>query len=99
MQAERPFRAFIMLHWTPPTSLAFAGATDAVALPGSPRIAALSRRASHARMLAHAATRRRAAMASLRDACRVDAVYWKACAPGAVAKARALREEGFSILP
>jgi hypothetical protein len=50
-------------------------------------------------MLAHAATRRRAAMASLRDACRVDAVYWKACAPGAVAKARALREEGFSILP
>jgi hypothetical protein len=88
-----------MLHWTPPASLAFVGAVDPVAVPGSPRVQDLSRRASHARMLSHAATRRRAAVASLSNACRVDALYWKACAPDAVAKARALREQGFSSLP
>jgi hypothetical protein len=38
-------------------------------------------------------------MASLRDACRIDALYWKAGAPDAVAKARALRQAGWAELP
>jgi hypothetical protein len=38
-------------------------------------------------------------VASRRNDCRVDAVYWKACAPQAVTKARALREAGLSVLP
>jgi hypothetical protein len=50
-------------------------------------------------MLAHAATRRRAAAASTRLEARVDALYWKSSAPHALERARALRELGLSILP
>jgi hypothetical protein len=88
-----------MLHWTPPSAVAFVGAADPAAIPGDPRLPQTTQRAVHARMLAHAATRRRAAMASLRDACRIDALYWKAGAPDAVAKARALRQAGWAGLP
>jgi hypothetical protein len=88
-----------MLHWIRPETVAFAGAIDAVATPGSPRLLETPIRAFHARMLAHAATRRRAAVMSARNDCRVDAVYWKACAPQALTRARALREAGLSVLP
>jgi hypothetical protein len=66
-------------------------------LPLAPANAAgapLSRRAEHARMLAHAAVRRRRASGGdERD-------YWRACAPAAVARATRLREEAsFARLP
>jgi hypothetical protein len=88
-----------MLHWIRPEIVAFAGAIEGIATPGAPPLFETPLRALHARMLAHAATRRRAAVASRRNDCRVDAVYWKACAPQAVTKARALREAGLSVLP
>jgi hypothetical protein len=88
-----------MLHWIRTEPVAFAGAIDIVAVPAAPRLLETPLRAFHARMLAHAATRRRAAAASLRGNCRIDAVYWKSCAPQALVKARALRESGLSRLP
>ncbi len=88
-----------MLHWIRPETVAFAGAVDVAAVPGAPRLFETPLRAVHARMMAHAATRRRAAMTSARNECRVDAVYWKTCAPQALTKARALREAGLSVLP
>jgi hypothetical protein len=88
-----------MLHWIRPETVAFAGAVDAAATPGGPRLFETPLRAAHARMMAHAATRRRAAATSARNDCRVDAVYWKASAPQALVKARALREAGLSLLP
>jgi len=88
-----------MLHWIRPETVAFAGAVDNAALPGGQRLFETPQRASHARMLAHAATRRRAAVASADNDCRIDAVYWKTCAPQALVKARALREAGLSVLP
>jgi hypothetical protein len=88
-----------MLHWIRPASVAFAGAVDVAAVPGAPHLLQPTLRAFHARMLAHAASRRRAAFASACNDCRVDAVYWKACAPEALAKARALRTAGLSLLP
>jgi hypothetical protein len=87
-----------MLHWIRPQVVAFAGATQA-AVPSAPRVVETPLRASHARMLAHCATRRRAAMTSVRNNCRIDAVYWKACAPEALTRARALREAGLTVLP
>ena len=82
-----------MLHWTParastvtpiaaltPSSMAGRGCVGAA-------------RSDHARMLAHAATRRRAA-------CGAEGDYWKACAPAAIAKAAAIRRgSGFARLP
>jgi hypothetical protein len=88
-----------MLHWIRPESVAFAGAVDNVAIPGGQKLLETPQRASHARMLAHAATRRRAAVASAQNDCRVDAVYWKTSAPQALVKARALREAGLCTLP
>ncbi len=83
-----------MLHWTRPAPVAFSGAAP----PADPPQAA-SPRAQHARMLARAATGRRAAVASLRNQCRVDALYWKSWAPQALLRARALRALGLSSLP
>ena len=82
-----------MLHWTP-----FRADTSEVT-----PIAALSRepsvcskpaaRSDHARMLGHAATRRRAATGE-------DRAYWKACAPAAIAKAASIRtSSAFTRLP
>jgi hypothetical protein len=72
-----------MSRWTP----RFAQA--ALANPNCPT----SMRGDHARMLAHAAVRRRRASGQ-------DRGYWKACAPAAIAKAAALREDrGFPRLP
>ncbi len=88
-----------MLHWIRPETVAFAGANDGAATPGAPHLYETPLRASHARMLAHCASRRRAAQASVRNDCRIDAVYWKTCAPDALTKAKALREAGLSVLP
>jgi hypothetical protein len=83
-----------MLHWFPNPAVAFAGARNAgAALPGEPRGFAPVR-AQHALMLAYAAQRRRAAAGVL------DSRYWKAAAPVALDKARALRTQGdFPPLP
>ncbi len=84
-----------MLHWTPART-ATSSITPIGALlggAGSQRSCVGASRADHARMLAHAAKRRRAAQG-------VDGDYWKACAPAAIAKAAAIRAEaGFSRLP
>jgi hypothetical protein len=88
-----------MLHWIRPEPLAFAGARDGAAVPASPLSHDPPQRAVHARMLAYAASRRRAAAASLRNDCRIDALYWKSGAPNAVARARALRLGGLASLP
>jgi hypothetical protein len=88
-----------MLHWIRPETVAFAGAIDVAAVPGAPRLFETPLRACHARMLAHAAQRRRAAMTSAGNNCRIDAVYWKTCAPQALDKAKALRVAGLSTLP
>lgn len=58
-----------------------------------------SPRAAHARALAHAATRRKAAAASLRAECRIDALYWKSKVPRSLEDARALRVLGLAALP
>lgn len=83
-----------MLHWTPKR---FAPATAAIAplregLLGQTRRTG-SARSDHARMLAHAAARRRAASGE-------DRGYWLACAPAAVARAASLRgTASFARLP
>jgi hypothetical protein len=52
-------------------------------------------RADHAKMLAHAATRRRAAQRPSEDR-----AYWKACAPVAINRAIAIRRDvGLAKLP
>jgi hypothetical protein len=52
-------------------------------------------RADHAKMLAHAASRRRAAQGPAEDR-----AYWKACAPAAVTRATAIRRDaGLAKLP
>jgi hypothetical protein len=85
-----------MLHWT---AGRFAPAREIgpeIPFPCIPiaRAAPLSHRAEHARMLDHAAARRR--RASGLD----DRDYWRACAPVAVARATRLRgEAGFARLP
>ncbi len=88
-----------MLHWIRPDTVAFSGAVDVAAVPGAPRLYEIPQRARHARMLAHCATRRRAAVASALNNCRIDAVYWKVCAPQALMNAKALRQAGLAVLP
>jgi hypothetical protein len=79
-----------MTFWT---SIAVAKATPLPITSVRPVPSRASMRGDHARMLAHAATRRRRATGEDRD-------YWKACAPSAVAKAAAIRgERGFPTLP
>ena len=70
-----------MLHWTPgrTSTVTPIGALVPTAMAG--RGCAGPTRSDHARMLAHAATRRRAA-------CGEDRDYWKACAPAAVCMSR-----------
>ena len=84
-----------MLHWTPARSAA-SPITPVGALLGRASASAAcvgAARADHARMLAHAAKRRQAAQG-------VDADYWKACAPAAIARASAIRSgAGFARLP
>ena len=80
-----------MLHWTPDHPCRTV--TPIGALLGRAATPSCHARAAHARMLAHAAARRRAASGT-------DAEYWKACAPAAVAKAVSLRGAGgFARLP
>ena len=85
-----------MLHWINPPVAALCGP---VAVPAGPPVRDDAPRARHARMLAYAATRRRAAAASMRLLARVDALYWKASAPHALERARALRAQGLPGLP
>ena len=84
-----------MLNW-PPARTAASTITPIGALLGrgdGHRVSAGTPRSDHARMLAHAAKRRQAALG-------VDGDYWKACAPAAIAKAAAIRTAaGFSRLP
>lgn len=86
-----------MLHCT---ASRFAAARERAADARSPFAVAephhtgRSGRAEHARMLSHAAVRRR------RAAGADDPDYWRACAPAAVARAARLRgEAGFACLP
>jgi hypothetical protein len=73
---------------------------DAVAVPGSPAIVALSPRALHARLLDNAAQRRLRGLERRRAHRLEDADYWLHAAPMAVRKASALREKrSFSPLP
>lgn len=73
---------------------------DAVAVPGSPAIAALTPRALHARLLDNAAARRRRGQERRRAARPDDADYWMAAAPVAIRKACELRcAETFASLP
>lgn len=78
-----------MLHWVPPTAVAFAGAkTPAPVLPGDTKRCVQTLRSMHALMLAYAAQRRRAA------ADPADSRYWKALEAHALEKARAIRAHG-----
>ena len=82
-----------MLHWTPgrTSTVTPIAALVPTAMAGRGGVGAA--RSDHARMLAHAASRRRAAVGAERD-------YWKACAPAAVARAAAIRKgSGFARLP
>ena len=84
-----------MLHWTPArtatSSITPIGALLEGVAPSRPSAGAW--RSDHARMLAHAAKRRQAALGA-------DGDYWKACAPAAIAKAAAIRAgAGCSRLP
>jgi hypothetical protein len=73
---------------------------DAVAVPGSPLIPALSPRALHARLLENAALRRMRGQERKRESRMDDAAYWLHAAPVAVRKACALREDkSFAPLP
>ena len=84
-----------MLHWTP-ARMGARSVTPIAALTATAQIACAPvglSRADHARMLGHAATRRRAARGE-------DRGYWIACAPAALAKAAAIRTaSGFARLP
>ncbi len=88
-----------MLHWIKPAAVAYAVPHDAVALPWGRAAVEPTPRALHARFLAHAATRRRAAADSASKSQRMDALYWKTCAPSALDKARGLRALGLPALP
>jgi hypothetical protein len=69
------------------------------ALPGEPRQDG-GGRGRHAQALAYAAQRRRAAQACRRLNNGVDAAYWKAGAPAALARALTIRlDEGLARLP
>jgi hypothetical protein len=84
-----------MLHWTPGRAVAAKVTPIASMLRAGPPCGSRlgASRADHARMLAHAATRRRAAVGE-------DRAYWKACAPAAVARAAAIRADSrFARLP
>ncbi|WP_174299974.1 hypothetical protein [Caulobacter sp. S45] len=84
-----------MLHWTPARTAATIVTPVGAFLGDGPqqRVCIGAWRSDHARMLAHAAKRRRAAEGA-------DGDYWKACAPAAIAKAAAIRiAAGVSRLP
>ena len=73
---------------------------DAVAVPGSPAITALSPRALHARLLENAALRRKRGAERRRSRRPDDADYWLNAAPAAIRKASALRRtRSFAGLP
>ncbi|MGH7027851.1 hypothetical protein [Brevundimonas sp.] len=73
---------------------------DAVAVPGSPAIPALTPRALHARLLDNAAARRRRGQERTLARRAEDAAYWISAAPMAVRKACELRRDStFVELP
>ena len=70
------------------------------ALPGDALRAKPTARGRHAQALAYAAQRRRAALACRRLDNGVDAAYWKAGAPAALARASTIRlVQGLARLP
>ncbi len=80
-----------MIHFKP--SLLFSARKVVQTAPQPTAPARSGGRADHARMMAHAAKRRRSAWGQ-------DASYWKACAPAAIAKATSIRSESdFARLP
>ena len=88
-----------MIHFKPSAFFRGRPAVDGGYTPAaSPTFAAEPfGRADHARMLAHAAKRRRAAANGMVGD---DIDYWKACAPAAIAKAVAIRAQTcFARLP
>lgn len=80
--------------------LAYSGAPYGAALPGDMLRCEPGARGRHAQALAYAAQRRRAALACRTLNNGVDATYWKAGAPAALARACAIRlQQGLSRLP
>lgn len=77
-----------MMQWIRSAPVALFGARPAPVTPFAPVLAVQPcARAAHAEMLANAAARRRRAQGE-------DAMYWRAVAPLALARARALRMDG-----
>ena len=66
---------------------------DAVAVPGSPAVPALTARALHARLLDNAAARRRRGLERRQARRDDDARYWMSAAPMAIRKASQLRSD------
>ncbi|CAN5274249.1 hypothetical protein BH09PSE2_BH09PSE2_00020 [soil metagenome] len=81
--------------------LAFAGRDRSGAvLPGDALRVEPGARGRHAQALAYAAQRRRAALACRRLNNGVEAVYWKAGVPAALARASSIRlAQGLARLP
>ena len=85
-----------MFQWIRTSPLAFTGQDRPApaVTPFAPVEPQPSRRAAHAQALAYAAARRRRGMEG------ADAAYWRAMAPLALARARAIRSEAaFQPLP
>ncbi len=79
---------------------ALGGAPLGVALPGDRIRPEPAARGRHAQALAYAAQRRRASQASRTLENGVDATYWKAGVPAALARASAIRlSQGLARLP
>ena len=96
------FRTFDVAHT--PTALAPSGQICAGGLgavvPGEALKPEIGARGRHAQALAYAAQRRRASQASRRLGNGVDATYWKAGVPAALARAASIRTtQGLARLP
>ena len=81
------------------SDFALAGDSRGAVLPGDRPRPEVGARGRHAQALAYAAQRRRAAQACSALHNGVDAIYWKAGVPAALARACAIRSEGFAPLP
>lgn len=89
-----------MFHDTKQLEAAVWRAFDAKSLRRFRPLPHSTARGEHARMLDIAAARRLRAVERLAEARADDADYWKAVAPSAIGKARAVRREaGFTGLP
>jgi hypothetical protein len=89
-----------MFHFRQPHTAPTGCVPSGGVLPGDPKRGAGDARGRHAQALAYAAQRRRAAQACRVREDGVDAAYWKAGAPAALARARDIRlRQGLSRLP